>query len=371
MISASVAAVVWVLMATPDAGTEPKAALREGMVRVAAMLPLIDEPSAFRDRKNQKVISTALESMSVTRHMVAKGAVNSTIKSLFESEIAAARAEFARDETEAARFRLRGLTAMCMGCHVRVTAPNDTEPVNGAIDRMELPPLRRANLYVATRQFAKAEKTWQAMLSAKPATETEVFDQASVLRTAVIISTRVNGRPADLVALLEPQSKRTDFPPFVQRSVKRWLEDARAWAADPKTCTGMPAAQALSLTEALLTKTAAASRVVNDDDFLVPNMRAAACAQAVLETTPPATVEAPALFFLAVAISTASEPALWQLDVLYLERCIELVPHTAQARACVARLSDRLGYAFTGNGGLPSEYGLRLRDLRTLASEAR
>ena len=182
--------------------------------------------------------------------------------------------------------------------------------------------------------------------------------------------TRAEHDADGVLALVRPQIKRKDFPGFVQRAIRRWNADAAAWRAegfDPSKATD---AQLLTRAEALLAKSGAEKTLLMDDENLVLNMRAAAYLYRALDAKLSPAREARALYLLSLATSSAAESAMWQLDALFLERCVHLQPHTAQAQACVERLADRVGFAFNGSAGgaLPSGFATRLGQLRALAA---
>lgn len=367
-------ALVMTLLAAADGGTD--ATLQQGMVanmvQVAAVLPYLQDPAAFRDPAHAKQIAAAIDVLSKVKHVVRSqdNAAIGTVATLFEQESRLAGLDFAQGRKDEARGRVIGLTRMCVGCHSRTGAAVDWKGVDGLLDALKLTPLQRATYYVGTHQIERAREIWKRTIINTPIKDTEAFEQAQALRLAVATLTRGQHDPDAVLELVLPQLERRDFPGFFQRSLKRWAADAGAWKAEKYDPAKQPPAKLLAKADALLAKSGAERRVLNDDDHLVLNMRAAAYVQAALDTKLPPAEEARAMYLLALANTSLVEAELWQLDALYPERCVELVPHTPRARACVDRLADRLGFAFHGSAGgpMPAEYVRRIGELRALAA---
>ncbi|MEW5738710.1 MAG: hypothetical protein AB1938_07270 [Myxococcota bacterium] len=366
-------ALVLTLLAA-DGGTDVELdqAMKANLAQVASVLPFLANPDAFRDPKNAKAISATIDVLGQVKHItraqpnVAVGAM----ATLFEQEVARTREDFDHQNKDSARQRMVGLTRMCIGCHSRAAAKVDWKGMDGLVDSLKLTPLQRANFYVGTHQFGRAKEVWAKALAVTPTNDAETFEQAQALRLAVATLTRAEHDADGVLALVKPQLKRRDFPGFVQRAIKRWNADAAAWRAEGYEPSKQSAAQLLTKAEALLTKTGATTRMLSDDEGLVPNMRAAAYAQRALDGDVGPAQEARALYFLALAHASASDPALWQLEALLLERCVHLQPHTPQAQTCAERLADRVGFAYHGSlgGPVPANLVQRIGELRVLAA---
>lgn len=365
------ALVLAVLAADPAQDVDLSQGMKANLMQVASIYPYLQKPGAFRDPANAKAIRISLDVLRQIRHVTSArdNEAIATVASLFEQEAATAVAEFDAGAKDAARHRAIGLTRMCVACHARTAADADWSGAEGLVGALKLSPLERANFYVGTHQLERAKEIWARAFTVTPASDSEAFDQAEGLRLAVATLTRAD-EPDAVLSLLDTVRARRDFPGFFQRSLRRWYVDAAAWRIEGYEPAGQPAEALLAKAEALLDKTGASRRMLVDDDGLVLNMRAASYAQRALDLKLGPADEARALYLLALAQRSAREPALWQLESVLLERCVHLVPHTAQAEACAERLADRLGFAFHGSKGgpMPVGYVQRLGELRALAA---
>jgi hypothetical protein len=113
----------------------------------------------------------------------------------------------------------------------------------------------------------------------------------------------------------------------------------------------------------------AAQSPLTDEGRFISLLRASGYLHSAMEKEPGAPFRAEALYLLGVASAATLDPALFELDNLYLEACVRESPHSAIARRCVDRFYDRTWFGWTGSGGtaIPPEVERRLDELRALA----
>lgn len=360
--------------APPEARkAETVAAMRSALHALIAVQPYLASPAAFADPANAPAIASDLGALEGPAHRFKmpgkQDQTLETLAALFGAEVTRARDEFKAGRPEATRARLQGLTALCFACHGRERSAKDFADAGKTVERLGLPLLRQAEFYATTRQFDRALDAWAQGLVTAPKTEAEVFDQAAAVRQQIGVLVRVKDDRVGTVSAIARQLARRGVPMFLRPAYVRWLEDAKAWEGDPfdamiATSEALVAKARFLLEQAGLTKTAAP-----DEDRLIPALRAAGYLHAAIAREPEAPWRGEALFLLAIATATTSEPALWELDGLYLEACVRTKPHSDDARACVARYGERLRLGWTGSGGtrIPPDLQRRQAELTELA----
>lgn len=369
----------WVLAAVvvsqSSQAAPPEAKVRAGMrgnlAAVLQLQPYLASAPAFRDAANEQAIDEALGLLERLQHTVVptvQGPGSAALAALFAAEVTRAQAEFHTGDKDAARFRLKGLSSLCLACHSRAVVAQDAQGLGSAVERLKLDALQRAELLAMTRQFTAARKMWAEALVKKPANDVEAFEQGRALRLAVVTLVRAQEAPQELLALLTPQLARKELPAAVRVAVAQWVKDVQAWKKERAPKEETPAEQ-VARARSLLDRTRGATLPATDDVVLVPTMRAAALLQEALDREPRGAFRAEALLLLAIASASQHEPALWQMDGLLLETCIRENPKTAIAEQCVERLADRLYYAYTGSRGgqLPEGLAEHLGELRAVA----
>lgn len=369
-------ALLWALAAGPaptDARkAETAAAMHSALHALMAVQPYLASPAAFRDPANQPAITADLDALGAVAHRFATpGKQDPTVEVLagvFGAEVARARRELAAGQTEATRARLQGLSTLCFACHGRERTADFADAAQ-VVERLALPPLRRAELFATTRQFDRALEVWAQALAVPPTSEAIAFEQAAAVRQALVVTVGVKADRPATTALLAKQVAMRGVPPFVRRSYVRWLEDAKAWEADPFDPLKASPADRLARARGLLEAAGLLRSAVPDEDALIPALRASALLHEALEQAAAAPWRGEALYLLGVATATTAPPALWELDGLYLEACVRQQPHSEIARTCANRNAERLRVGWTGSGGtrIPPDLARRQTDLEDLA----
>lgn len=357
----------------PEKKAETVAAMHTALHAVIALQPYLASPAAFRDRANAAAISSDLDALAALKHrFTVPGKQDATLETLagvFGTEVERARTEFKQGTTEATRARLKSLTSLCFACHSRERAPQDFSDAAKVVEGLNLEPLRQAEFYATTRQFDLAIQAWDTALAREPKSDSEAFEQAGAMRQYVAVLVRVKDDRAATVAALTKQLARKGNPPFMKRLFTGWLEDAKAWGADPFDARTAPPATLLAKSRALLEASGAMKTSVSDENTLIVSLRASGYLHAALSAEPNAPWRGEALYLLGVATAATLDPLLWELDGMYLEACVRQKPHSEVARRCVDRLHDRIWIGWTGSGGtrIPPDLIAKLAELKELA----
>lgn len=358
-----------VALAAPDPALRPS--MQSAQAAVLQLQPLLASPPAFRAPANATTIRASLAVLEPLQHFFTASkdpALPSTaVAGLFAKELTRAREEFDRGATETARMRLRSITALCFGCHLREPAEAQLAPV---LKQLPADRLERAALLAATRQFSAAFTEWDAALALPPKNDVEAFEQTEALRLALTVAIVGMDDPSRAVALLAKNQPRKELPGFVTRQMARWLTEARAWELERFVAAKQSPAALVAKARALMQLTKIADSPTPDQNRLVSHLRATAYLQEALRREPTATFRPEALLLLGTVSAATTDPTLWRLEWLTLESCIRENPKTELARRCADRLSERTYFGYTGSGGLELPAAM-ITELGTLNALAR
>lgn len=368
-------ALLTLLLAADNGPPSPElqSTMRLGFAAVTRLQPYVVSPPAFRDPAHLAEIKANLDVLARVEHTVAQGRHGPgarAIAHLFDRQVGRARYEVNSGQFEAARVRLSGLTALCLGCHQRQPADLDFTDAAQVVERLNLSPLERAEFFAATRQFDRALEAWDQELWKQPGNDVEAMDQVRALRSALGVAVRNKDDPRTTLTLLSAVAGRKELPGFVRQSIDRWADDARGWRAEKLEAASLAPRHAVDRARQLLAGSRALQTVVVDDGYLVSHLRAAGYLERALAQGGAAPWRAEALYLLGIATAAISEPSLWELDAVYFEACIREAPHSAQARQCAQRLAERINLAYTTPNGrldVPGDVGAHLGELRALA----
>lgn len=353
-------------LTAPDPTLRPSMQAARGAV--ITLQPLLATAPAFRDPANAPQIRASLDVLKPLDHFFTKtkAAPSAPVASLFAKEIAIARQDFELGNAEAARFRLRSVTALCFGCHLREPAADELAPV---LKNLPTNPLERAALLASTRQFTAAFAEWDQALAQPPKNDAEAFEQTEALRLALTVAIVGMDDAPRAVALLSKHQPRKDLPGFATRQMAYWLKEAKAWEIEKFEVNKQSPAVLLAKARALMQLTQIASSPTPDQNRLVSHLRATAYLQEALRRDVDRKDRAEALLLLGTVSAATTDPTLWRLEWITLESCIRENPKTELARRCADRLSERTYFTYTGRGGLdlPAAMITELGTLNALA----
>lgn len=356
----------------PDAGAL-KPSMHAALTAVVGLSPLLASPTAFRDPANAARIRSGIDVLSPLEHLFTKapgaGASDAAVASLFARQISRARTEFDGNDSEAARLRLRAVTTLCFGCHVRTPTDRDVAAAAPLVESLQLPPLERAAFFATTRQFDRALAEWTQAFTVPPKNDVEAFEQTQALRFALFVTVQGKDDPKATLALLEKNKGRPELPGFATRQMARWLSETKAWQVERFEAARKTPAELVAKAKTLVASTGISATPTPDDARLVSHLRAAGYLQEALRQQPTGAFRAEALYLLGVVSAATTDPSLWRLEWIFLEACIRENPKTPLARQCAERLTERTSVAYTSRGGLdlPGDVAVQLGELNALA----
>lgn len=345
------------LSAAPAA---PRGVVTQGLVSVTALAPWLSSPVAFREVKNRKTITGALEVLAHLQHPFfhEPGSSSTNVGELFGTEADLAQREFAAGKTEAARFRVQALTQLCLACHLREPT-GDFEDASGAVEGLQLAPLHRAQYFALTRQFELALGVWQAELARPVRLESEQFEQLEALRMALRVAVRVKDDPRLAQQLLAPQLARTKLPGFAMRDLQAWQVAAVAWEHERFVLSQRSPAALVARARELVASTGATTNVSPMPQHFLTLVRAASYLDEAMRQDSEGVFRGEALYLLGVAHATISESSLWKLEWMYFETCIRENAGTLRASMCGERLKERTWSLWGADMPAPTQGALK------------
>ncbi len=320
-------------------------AMKESFDAVTTMTPWLSSPDAFRDPQHHEDIARALATLSKLKHPFLRGSGTSStsVAKLFGNQAKWAKDDFLARNTESARYRTRGLTQLCLACHLREPT-RDFVDVQRKVERMVLPPLQQAELFALTRQTDRALEVWGQELGRTVRLDSELYEQLDGLRLAVGVAVRLRDDPKLVQQLLAPQLFRFELPGFALREVEAWNKDAVAWEKDRFALADQTPTTLMTRARSLIESAGAEDTEAAVSERYVALLRAASYLDEALRQAPDGPYRAEALYLLGVVHPTVADSPLWQLEWMYFEACIRENAGTPIAQTCAQRLKDRTWY---------------------------
>ncbi|MFO0601377.1 MAG: hypothetical protein U0228_39080 [Myxococcaceae bacterium] len=345
-------------------------AMKDALDALVTVTPWLSSPDAFRSPDNAAAISRSLDTLARLRHpfFTARSASPSAVAELFGRQAAFAQADFASNNTERARYRVRSLSQVCLGCHLRSSKRSFVD-LEGKVAQLQLPPLQQAELFATTRQFDKAIALWRTELVKPVKAETDLLEQLDGLRLAVRVAVQSRDDAKLARELIGAQLRRPEVPAFVARELASWDKDVIEWQRERFVVASQPPAALMSRARALIEDAGAAKTVAPVTDRFVALLRAASALDEALRQAPDGPHRGEALWLLGVVHASLGDAPLWQLEWLYLEGCVRENPGTPRAVECAKRLRERVHYSWRTVADVPPDVFKRLGDLAAIANE--
>jgi len=327
--------------------------------------PYLADEDKFTDSDNADTIEAQIQALRKDFHTI------ETIPSRYKSQpgfqenihnvaelLDDSARRFKEGKTEYAWWRLQRLPTDCFSCHA--TYKVSSHYSNAAVIDESLSPLEKARFLLATRQFAEAKTT---LIQALKDPTYRLYDD-QILRSILLVETRVSKDPNESVALFTSLSETPGLPLDDKHTAQRWIKGLQAWAKAPKVT------ESARLTTGEKLITTGASRGIDFQQDDVALLRGTALVHDALESGKlTESQRRKALYLLGYAYTHLSQFFTGGWGELYLEKCIEDFPNTQEAKWAYNIYSDTVIEDFTGSGGshVPDEVKLHLEDLRKKA----
>ncbi len=356
-------------------GADLKATMKKNFDSLMNLQPYIADPKAFSDPKNRDEIQKNLDSLSGLGHILPKNIADqepglAAISNLFSGYLKDVQNTFKGGANGAyVRNQVRTMTGYCMSCHTRVATSQSFADLGSKVDATSLTDFQRAEFYAATRQFDKAIKAFDTIISTTPAGEFGYIELGRAVRETLSITIRVKQDPKATFYILEKLALREDLPEFFQRYVAQWKADVTKWMQERKRPQVMTAAEMMSKATALVDQASKRQLYPVDPAGDVNYLRATNLIHEALQKEPKGKFRGDALYLLGSCYDSLQDPMLWALDSLYFEACVREFPHSAVSKKCYHRYASKLYFGYSGSGGtfIPEEELKKLTALKKLS----
>jgi hypothetical protein len=287
--------------------------------------------------------------------------------------------------------RLRFVAQECIGCHTRFEAPDILEALPNGIQG--LPDLQQGELFLASRQFSKAEEALkQAFYHGKK------FERLDAVRKLLILYTRVKpnleiasatfnemGKRGDekssnknlargILTLIHPDPRvgllslqrirqEQSLIEYEREQIDEWIAGLERWAKEKKQQVSLVTEAKRLINEAETRRTSEFS----EKNSAVELLRATALLHKAVKDRVQDRAEV--LYLLGRAYSHLPLFFDDQYSPFYLERCIREAPGTIEARKAFKLYRNQLTLGYTGSSGthLPKAEVEKLTRLHELA----
>ena len=341
---------------------------------VKTLVPYLYDREAFVKPENRADVAKKLVEFSRASHRVEPKVgeailgdpllVERTLDHL-QNDLSRAVISYEQGQYEFARSVAKSSLSNCFQCH---SVTNQGKSAAWDIDQLpslNLLPLERADLLVATRKYDKALAYMEAELRSPEFRQNFAFDYEAMLRRYLALVIRVQIDPRR--ALAELDRVAADGPGFVSEQIEAWRQSLNVWAKEPKRPV-KKASEVFRQVQASFARATSAQHFEKDHAGDVEYLRSTAILHGGLKFLTTAADQARAHYLLGRAYEVLDDLGSWNLHESYYEVCLQKDPKGRYAKPCYDRLEASLYMGFSGSAGthLPAEEIERLRKLREL-----
>jgi len=341
------------------------------------LIPILASDKKFSDPKNEKAILEAATQLSQMTHGL-KAIPDLTnkinlpdqdpsiqlIAELFESETAQAVSALKQGHKDYARAQLKSVTTYCVACHTR----NDNGPtfkdMNSEKLATGLAPIEKAELFIALREFDKANKILSDLSGSATLAKKYPRTWEKAIRMGLALTIRVKNNPDMAIENLNAAAANKYATQDISSAIPIWKQALLQWKHDNrKIFNNLQEAQ--YLIAAALKARKQHSEHAADVYFL----RATSYLHNALKDNPKGPLASRALYLTGVSYEALNDFGLWSLHELYYEACINEAPHTSASLQCYQQLEKSVSFSYSGSSGvsIPAEITEHLKKLKEKA----
>lgn len=358
---------------TPDPATRTQMDVIFDALSTALNLSLYESP--FDPDKNGAMITNALgilaanaESLAV--HGAGPGDAFDHLRRSLARDATEAVLRYRQERYEGVRFMLEQLTSNCVACHSKLPTEPGFDLGREFVERArveQLPPVQRARLLVATRQFEASLDVYEDILVSDEHPAAELI-AGGVMADYLQVALRVLDERRRVERTLAAFRRRNDLSGYLSGQVKEWGQTIAAF--DPAQARGAELATAHRLIRDARADTAfpgdnhGLARFVLASGLLYRHLR---------DTSPEGDELAEAFYLLGVCESHTTRSAWVSETEFYLESSVRAAPSSPYARLALDFLEGYVSQQYRGSQGviLPEDLQGRLDELHSLIENAR
>lgn len=358
----------------PEAAKNWSAQMQSLSQDVKKLLPFLYDREAYRDPKNKPEIQGYLKELSgIADHIKPESGkrfigddllLEYTLSNL-QDDLNRASYAFQNGQIEYSRAAAKASFTRCFQCHSVTPAGGSAAWDLDQLHNLNLAPLEKADLLVATRKYDKALGYMESLLNSAEFQQNYAFDFESLLRRYLALIIRVEKAPQRATRELDKILERGDAPRFLQEQADGWRQSLKSWAAEKKQPV-RNSKELFAQVEKRFAKAAGIQHYEKDHAGDVEYLRATASLHDAMPLLKTPEDQQQAMYLLGRAYEVLDELGSWNLHETYYEACVSKQPKSAMAQRCFARLEASLYMGYSGTSGthLPAEEKARLQRVK-------
>jgi hypothetical protein len=357
---------------------------------VRELLPYLYDKEAFHAVKNHEKIEASLKNFSEHVHKITPKMgesvlgddplISFSLENL-EGDLKRSYQAFELDHLEYSRTVAKSSINNCFRCHSVTTASSNAQWDLQNVSQLQLNPVEKADLLVATRKYDLALQHMEQILSSQEYVTNHPFDFESILRRYLALVTRIQKDPARALNEIDRISAYPELPHYLHEQVRGWRISLINWIHEDKTIAKTEGkgkskkqkrkhkeAPPLEQAKKEMDRAGQLQQFPQDHAGDVEYLRATVSLHESLKKNLKPQDEAEAYYLLGRAYEVLDELGSWNLHEAYFEACVKKAPHTGWSKMCYARYEESVLQGYSGSSGthIPAYEAEKLKSLKEL-----
>jgi hypothetical protein len=333
--------------------------------------PLVVDPIDFEAQKNEKKIIDSLKRLNTVSAKVNHSPMTAMndptlafISFDFHEQVNNVDRAFSMGKKDYARFELLKLTQFCIECHTQSNKGPNFGYSQFAKKIEGLPAINQAEIYIATRRFDEALKSYMDFFNQTEISWDAQFKSEQAVHNALSILIRFKRDPEATRAFLEKIEKVKFVPLYLKAMVPVWKADIKKWSSEAKSMK-----PSISIVKMWIDRSNSRMFDYGRLGSEVWNQLSISYLHEFLENTRFKPYKADVLWLLGASYINGLNSYQSSLGEKYLEVCIRAFPNSFSAHRCYFKLEEYVYDTNSGSAGtfLSIEEDRRLKELKALS----
>lgn len=338
---------------------------------LVTLYPLALDSKEFSNVKNETTIKDSLKKIAAASSKVNHSPMTvmndptlAFISFDFKQQISNVENAFINGKKDFARFELLKMTQFCVECHTQTNKGPSFGYSQFAKKIEALPPVTQAEVYVATRRFDDALKSYEAFFKQTDVDWDAQLRAEMATHNAMSILIRYKRDPAATLAFLEKVEKATFVPVYLKQLIPIWRSDIQKWTKESKASK-----PSLAIVKMWIERSNSRVFEYGRLGSEVWNQLAISYLHEFLDNIKFKQHKADVLWMLGTSYINGLNSYQSSLGEKYLEVCIRTFPNSFSAHRCYFKLEEYVYDTNSGSAGtfLSIEDDRRLKELKKMS----